>query len=332
MDWSTLVTVRDQALQANPDLIDAANANVYTRRQQRHAPQSDDDQAQYRCHVAEAWLDNMGLDQIDTSHLLVGRGVRHSLPLLMQLMGKRKLIRPHDVYPEYARIQADSGAITLETYEARKDLPWNTLEQHEGWALLVCDPLKPWADSLTQDGWERLVDTATRNNGQIWIDSAYRVAPSVQTQEHKTRGLPVAWLGSLSKGWLRPGMFGGVIAAKPMVDAWRMRFQQEPKDVALLRQAWHALKELPTHPEITERYCTRARETLLQALKEKSLASGVVDPGRGYFLTHPHSVESLAKEGVMAIPPSVFRDPGESQPETGSILSAVSMVPIGQLP
>ena len=48
-----------------------------------------------------------------------------------------------------------------------------------------------------------------------------------------------------------------------MVDAWRMRFQQEPKGVALLRQAWHALKELPTHPEIMERYSTRARETLL---------------------------------------------------------------------
>ena len=332
MDWPTFVTARDQALQVNPGLMNAANTNVYAWRQQRHSPQSGGEQAQYRCHVAEAWLDSMNLDRIDTSHLLVGRGVRHSLSLLMQLMDKRKLIRPHDVYPEYARIQAASGAMMLETYEARKGLPWDILEQHKGWALLVCDPLKPWVDSLTQEEWERLVDQAGRNDGQVWIDSAYQAAPSTRTQDYIRRDLPVAWLGSLSKGWLLPGIFGGVIASKPLSDAWRGRFQQEPKDVALLRQAWHVLKQYPTQPEITERHCTQARETLLQALKENGLSRGACDPGRDYFLTHKHSVEVLAKEGIMAIPPSVFCDPGQAEPNAGSILSAVNMGPLGQLP
>lgn len=326
MDFGQFSEFRKTWRTGNKGGLDAGNSCVYewAGRWPQESVQ-EVDRARHRCHLAEAWLEHLGLANMDKTNVLMGQGVRYSLGIMMeQDRADRTLLRPDDVYPQYARIQHGSG-MEGEVYSARLGLPWERMERKRKWSLLVCDPLKPWGGRLDDEQWSRLIELAARQNGCVWIDGAYARIPPGVVVEAMEQGCPVVWMGSLSKFWLRPKILGGVLGHRSVLERWKDAFRSQEKDIGKLSLGWELLRNHPNRPDEVEQISAKARARLLGRLDERGLGMGVKDPGHGYMLRHEFSASTLIQEGVLALPESVFLDNPEDWEGKGSILSAVEM-------
>lgn len=315
---------------APPHLLDGGETNLY-RTLARHDPQrfgpvapSADPKSGYRCHVAEAFLDRLGWDPAAfASRSLVSQGVRHSLALIFGWAATERVtaVLPSDVYPVYEALAAESGVV-FSSYEARRGLPWAHLESHRHWGLLVCDPLKPWGGALSAPEWRRLLALAHATQSQVWVDGAYSLMPSAPVRASLTRtpDAPLAFLGSLSKGWLTPGCAGVVISSPALANQWRSAFQGAPKQEGRLREALACLTRYSARPDRVEAVVTHARHALLDRLKERGIPA--VAPGQGYFVVSPMAPADVWRRGVLPIPGSVF---GSSAANL-SVISALGWV------
>ena len=323
MDFTQFQDFRRQWLKANPKGVDAADTRVYdwSERFTQNRPVFVE-KSQYRCHLAEEYLNWLALDEIGKTNILISSGVRHSLGIMLKQTGS--WIRPNDVYPEYGKIEMACGAQAM-TYSARAGLPWEMLENSRGWNLLICDPLKPWGGQLDTQKYRRLLSTALRQNGMIWVDGAYAKRPHPAVIEAIVEDLPVIWLGSLSKGWLKPWILGAVLGHPNVLGQWRVAFQNEKKDTDKLAFAWDLLTNHPQRPEEVEEICRQARIKLLGELDARGVGMGVSDPGHGYMLRHELPASKLIEDGILALPGSIFIDQEDLWSSQGSILSAVGM-------
>ena len=329
MDFSSFSAHR-QAWLATRDpaaTLDAGETNLY-RTLARANPeafgpiaQDPDARAAHRCHVAEVFLDLLGLPHWPmVPRTLVSQGVRHSLALIFRHLAATRshgLWLPSDVYPVYGALAQESG-LTPATYTARTGLPWQAMESRERQCLLVCDPLKPWGGRLSAKDLHGLAKWARDTRSQVLVDAAYDLSLSPALRSLLADGAPIAFLGSLSKGFLAPLCAGVVVASIPQIRAWRPAFTQSQKNEPLLRQAHAALTAHQGRPKALDRHLTDVRRRLLEQVKAHALP--VEDPGHGYFLTSAAPREAWLEKGVLGIPASAF---GSTQP--GTVLSALAL-------
>lgn len=263
-----------------------------------------DAQSPYRCHLAEAFRRHLGLPEATYARrTLVSQGVRHSLSLILpHWAGRRGVLIPSDVYPVYAALARAAG-IEPERYAAQKGVPWDRLARHQGWVLLVCDPLKPWGTRLSPTALDRLMDLARRQAGTVLLDAAYDLALAPTLRRHVDEEAPVAFLGSLSKGWLLPQRGGVVVTSTSLADLWRARFRQAPKDEVGTRLAFTALVEHPDYPLRVRAALETLNRPRVQDLRGRGMP---LDGVSGYFGHSSWSPETAWQHGVLALPPSVF--------------------------
>jgi histidinol-phosphate/aromatic aminotransferase/cobyric acid decarboxylase-like protein len=270
-------------------------------------------QAPYRCHLAEAFLDYLHLAPADFKpHALISQGVRHSLSLVLQARPHSTWWLPGDVYPVYAQLAAQADVAPL-AYAARTGLPWAALHATRGWTLLVCNPLKPWSTRLPAEDWEALVEVAKRQKGVVLVDAAYDLDQLQRFPSHVDN--PVAFLGSLSKGWLLPYRGGLVLAGADLAAAWRPVFSAASKDEQRTREAFAAITAHVHRPSQVQMTVEASRARLLEALVQRQVP---IDHAEGYWVSSPMTHEELLTRGVLSIPPSVF-----TSAWSGSVLSSL---------
>ena len=324
LDFEAFGGLRLRLLRDFPSVLDAANTSLYRTlpgiSPHRFAPipPSVEDRAAYRCHLAEAMLEHLGFEVADwRSQALVSQGVRSSLALLWSQpdVRSRKMWLPTDVYPVYQALATEAG-VDLKGYEARLGLPWDALAHTRQWCVLVCDPLKPWGASAPAQDLDKLVGLAKAQDGLVLVDGAYAPDPSPKLRALLRNRAPLAWLWSLSKGWLIPYRAGLVLTSPSLANAWRPAFSQSQKSERALREAYAALSEFPSRPAHVRALVDSSRERLFDRLADN--ARQVRDPGHGYFLASDLTPEQWWERGVLAIPSSVF---GSAHP--GSVLSSL---------
>lgn len=327
LDFTAFAQQR-HALLAHGGFVDAGETGLY-RVLPAHDPErfaalapSAHPKAPYRCHLAEGFLDYLGLPRENYKpRTLVSQGVRYSLSLIFRQLAsvpdRLRLWLPSDVYPVYGQLAQETG-VDFDTYAARAGIPWERLEHHFGWCLLVCDPLKPWGTRLSAPDWDRIVDLARATDSLVLIDGAYDLALSPALRAHLDAEAPIAFLGSLSKGWLAPLRGGVVVANTATTHAWRPFFQQASKNEVMTREAYAALTDVLDRPAEVAVVVNDARSRLLTKMRQMGVV--VKDPGHGYFVVSDLSPETWWTKGVLAIPPSVFGSAG-----SGSVLSALAM-------
>lgn len=316
-----------------PNLVDGANTQLYgtLRRFDPFAfaeiEASGDTRAAHRCHLAEAFLTHMGLLQESyKSRILVTQGVRYALSLIFKHLARSRthqLLLPSDVYPVYAALAQEAGLVH-DDYAARQHLPWARLENHFGWCLLVCDPLKPWGSRLENTQWDRLAKLAMATNSLVLVDGAYDLSLSPALRRHLDAQSPFVFLGSLSKGWLSPLCGGLVLASSEQSRSWRETFQKAAHNEQATRQAYAALCDHSSRPRQVQEVVDRSRAKMLALLDNRGIVAS--DSGSGYFLTTLLSPEELFSQGVLGIPPSVF---GDTQ-DTGSVVSTLGALQLGR--
>lgn len=299
-------------LLSGPDsFIDAANTALYQALPGRYPDRfvsiqaSSHSNAPYRCHLVEAMLAHLGLVQEEwKGRALASQGVRASLSLLWAspaLKSRRHWI-PTDVYPVYQALALEAG-IDWRGYEARHELPWEELAHSTNWCVLVCDPLKPWGNAGTSK-LDALVELAQAQDGLVVVDAAYASRLPQTLVQGMTQDAPVAWMWSLSKGWLLPYRAGIVLAPRCLAEQLKPTFARATKSEPMVRQAYAALTDFPHRPDEVMAVVDESRAAMRMALA--GLGMSFADPGRGYFLTSPHSAEQWWEAGVLALPASVF--------------------------
>ena len=327
LGYEAFSELRLHLLAETPGVLDASDTALYRALPCAHPDlfgpisPSDDAKAPYRCHLAEAMVEHLGLE-IDQwkSRALVSQGVRSSLALLWAQpdVRARQVWLPTDVYPAY-QVLAQEAGLAFEGYESRTGLPWDALASTRQWCVLVCDPLKPWGEFAPAASLERLVALARERDGLVVVDGAYSndLPSAVLTQLNDQA--PVAWLWSLSKGWLIPYRAGLVLTSDSQATTWRPAFARAQKSESAVREAYAAVVGSPHRPSQVQAHVDDSRRALMGRLGE--LADKVKDPGHGYFLTSELSPESWWSSGVLALPPSVF---GSAHP--GSVLSSLGVL------
>jgi aspartate/methionine/tyrosine aminotransferase len=306
---------RSQQILASPGLLDAGETNLYRTLSALGAQYtpilpSTDPHALYRCHLAERFSDALIGDASLKKNLLITEGVRHGLGLLAP--GIAQLIVPSDVYPLYQQLSP------ARTYDARAGLPWEILRACKKWHLLVCDPLKPWGGEISPAQWDELSSLAQQQQGTILVDGAYRMRPSAACMHLALQTDRVLFLGSLSKGWLMPGVAGFVLGSSQALDPWRRLLAGAAKDGVKVACGYRALTDYPKRPACVQDAITSASAQAVKALHGRGL-EGV--RFNGYFAYVPLSNEKLLERGVLAVPPSVF-----GSEASGSVISSLTFI------
>lgn len=318
---------RKAHLAAQPHLMDGGCTTFYKHLAEmdpvRFGPiaSSINPKAIYRCHVAEEFLRHMHLDESTYKpRTLITHGVRASLQAIFQHWAKedRLVFLPKDVYPVYLEL-AQQAQLRVQMYAQSKDLPWGMLEKSfQPWGLLVCTPLKPWGGRIDSQQLERLMCLA-ENKGQVILDGAYQLQPDPWVEQALNQEKPLAFLGSLSKGWLSPWKAGIVIGPRTWIDDWRSAFQQLPKNTESFAQAFAALTEYAHRPQDVLNFVDQKRTMVVDYFKEKGIP---VIGSEGYFLTTSESIENLLEQNILAIPPSVF---GSGNPNIKAVVSVLAL-------
>ena len=324
MDISAFTRHRQHMLSTPPHLRDGGNMDLYATLR-AHDPErfgtiapSVDRKAPHRCHTAEAFLEHMNLDW-PKANTLVSHGVRATLSAVCAAYAhtNRTLVLPSDVYPVYQQIAQASG-VSTQTYPARLGVGAPSMDQP--WALLVCNPLKPWGGTLSDEQWRTLITHAQDHNGVVLVDAAYDLAPPPVVLELMTAGAPVVFLGSLSKGWLLPWHAGITLGPPEHLDPLRAHVRALPVDTDKLRIAFAALTDHGTRPKLVHNEIAHRRQQGLSTLEALSIPVSHAD---GYFVVTPQSPIELIKQGVLGIPSTVFGAP----PGGPSLISVLGLEP-----
>lgn len=292
-DFAAFSSRRSRVLATRPAVLDLSDTNLYRALAFPPIPPSTHAEAPYRCHLAERFLDRLGLPQALKPRTSISHGVRRSLAAIFAwLAAEGKTVGiPGDVYPVYLDLARQAGV---------RHLCWDTrppLDEVD--ALLVCEPAKPWGHALSSEAADALI----RWGRWVFLDSAYATPPTEQALRLVDAGVGVL-LASLSKGWLLPDHGGLCLAPAPLALHLRPHFQALPKDEGKLRIAYAALTEHPQRPDqVAARLAAAAARLDALSRARPELRIG---PTRGYFAVSERSAAELLEDGVLALPASVF--------------------------
>ncbi|MCP3097891.1 hypothetical protein LZ198_03265 [Myxococcus sp. K15C18031901] len=319
MRLDAFLALRDPLRNERPELVDLSELNVYRSLAPTFAAiaPSAHPEAPYRCHLAERFLSHLSLDAGLKSRTQVSHGVRRSLRALFGWLASRnaRVGVPDDVYPVYLQLAAEAG-VDVVRFPARQGLP--ELEACD--ALLLCEPLKPWGRTLTDEETTRVEAwvRAEPSRRVLLIDSAYATPPTPWALRLLREELAFV-LVSLSKGWLLPDHAGLCIAPSRWSQEARAVFAPLPKDEQRLRIGYAALTEHAARPRRVGEVLT-GRALALDAFTTRRPELRAA-PCIGYFATSRCSFDALLAQGILGVPASVF-----GGPEHLSVLSSLEPV------
>ncbi len=310
MRLEQFLRVRAELRASRPELIDRSELDLYRSLAQLDPVgfaailPSSHPEAQYRCHLAERFLDHLGLPSELKPRTHVSHGVRRSLRALFGLLAARGLTVgiPDDVYPVYGQLAAEAG-VRVRTWSAAAGLPSEPVLASVS-ALLICEPLKPWGRSMSEAEASRLSAWVRDDENRLLIvDSAYATPPS-PIALGLVHDQAAAVLVSLSKGWLIPDHAGLCIVPSRWQPATREAFAALAKHEQRLRIGYAALTEHADRPLAVTATLARLGQQLdaLTASRPELGSSACV----GYFAIAELGFAELLEHGVLGIPAAVF--------------------------
>lgn len=317
-------SVARRAMSENSSLLDMGEHNLYGSLplsfpgRFSKVAQSDDPKGQYRCHVAELFVERWGMPAAEKARASICEGVRAALGAVFSMLaaeGKTVLI-PSDVYPEYIRLAVRSGVRTM-FYEARLGAPSvEALAAVD--SALICDPLKPWGGHLDRQECARLAAWAMEKpkDRLLIADCAYGIDDAGAGKAWRD-GAQALVLSSLSKGWLAPRRAGCAMAPLAWVERVRAAIGAMAKNSGGLREAYSCLGGYSERPAAV---ASAISERVEEACRILGADAGSLSLA-GYFLLSEEPASAWLAKGIVAMPCSVF-----GSERSGSFLSVLAPV------
>jgi histidinol-phosphate/aromatic aminotransferase/cobyric acid decarboxylase-like protein len=314
IDFRSFIESKPAVLQANPDVVDLTELNVVSAYSHLRAQPSQESlpEKAHRCHLAEFWLDAMGISRALKRQALVSQGVRHSLSLLFVGYAKTgmQLCLPADVYPVYLDLAASAGA-EVSTYLASECITIEKIGKAD--ILLITNPAKPWGTLLSE---EEVAVVKMWLEGdkrrRVIVDAVYTWEQQLNSQTMELFATGQAFvLHSLSKGWLYPLVLGIALVPEQDVEAWTPRFHAALSDQERLRFAHFLLTQHADFPTSLPSVFALAESRLRALLLEKCvrISDNASAPIRYHFVIQRPWSELLKHNGILALPACIFGYP-----------------------
>ena len=317
MNFSAFKLWREEALRADPGLLDCAETNLYRALAplQPAAPTCDLNRPVHRCDLARAWLRRYGFSETESRNALVSGGVRHALSLIFPHLSKSGALLwlPEDVYPVYLELarQAEIEPRLFPTLP-KPVLPQDTPLVGTAEYLLIANPWKPLGRYLTGDECTALENwLAAAPERRLLIDCVYDLGSTFHwtTLKLGETGRAIL-LHSVAKGWLWPRTFGVALVGSGDRQLESIFRENSPAQEQLLL-ADKLLSNAGDVPgKVTAALKARKGE-FMAAMPSTVRAHLLIDAdsladGGYFFPVRIPQTELVRKHRILALPASVF--------------------------
>ena len=310
MTYEQFQILRSQTLRERPTIVDCSEMNLYASlaRLVPVAPTPPNARV-HRCHLALEWTELFGLPATWAARAFVSNGVRDSLARLFGCYAKRghSTWIPGDCYPVFQSL-ARANKLEFQEYATFPRSVWPAEGDSTGPdVLLAMNPLKPAGRWLTDQDVSALLRWLAANpNRRLLLDCVYTFGTSFhESTMELVRGGQTTLLHSLTKGWLRPRIFG--VALVPLRDVAMLApaFRQESPSQSNLAEAQFLMNACRALPEKVARAIEAANRTLRSNILAKY---GMVELSNsvGYFHVISRPWSQMLADGILGIPPAVF--------------------------
>lgn len=299
MTYEEFKTLRAKTRREHPTIIDCSEMNLYGALAHLApvvpaAPNA----TVHRCDLALEWTQLFGLPASWAPRAFVSSGVRDSLARLFGAyarLGKNAWI-PADCYPVFQRLAEAHGL----RFRAYPTLPRSIWPSEDADVLLVTNPLKPAGRWLTAEDVGVLMRWLTASpSRRLLVDAVYTFGTRFhETTMELVQGGQTILLHSLTKGWLRPRMFGVALVPSRDVELLAPLFRRDSPSQLNLAEAAFLMNVCRGLPEKV----AEAIEVANRGLRAKiELGSSV-----GYFHPIVQPWTRLVADGILGIPATVF--------------------------
>lgn len=308
MDFQAFIKLKSDLLAKQPKLINCGETNLYkslTPLLIQSETNISFERKRHRCDLAKIWAQLYGIAEKNSQLALVSCGVRHSLENIFKYAATNKLkfLLPTDNYPVFLEL-AKKADVKYSTYTTLCGPKWPSPNM-EGDFLLVTQPIKPLGRGLSETDVDSLNDwVSAASHRRLVIDTVYDFeAPLSKTAMDLWQKGQTILLHSVTKGWLRPRLFGIALVSELDFESYFPVFQ--PLDIPNenLALAEHLLTNHPNMPKMVASHLRDARRRMMQELS--GVEPDTTDESV-YFFPIRRSFDTLLQQGVLAIPASVF--------------------------
>lgn len=276
---------------------------------ERNESESTGDMNYYRCHLVEDYLAVHKLPDSMKKNIGAGDGIRQALGLIASFYKNKKFLIPSDVYPVYQKILKESGVVPHSEYDTLTvENPYECFENSNDDVLLICDPLKPLGDDVSDQFKHIKTWLEARSDRIVIVDAAYDISLDLKSNyfiQLIEAGYNVIFLHSLTKSWCLPMCFGITIVSPEIVDKVEIigLFRSLNKNVDNLKKAYIALNK---QADIPNKIRSEIIELIIKASDILGVRLPINENSPSYLFKVDGSVEYLSDLGVVAINPSLY--------------------------
>lgn len=327
MNYDHFKATRAEILRQSPPVTDCAEMNLYATLAHLVAPlPAATYEKVHRCHLAAEWTALFDLPSEMSKRSFISSGVRDSLARIFDYyasQGARAWL-PSDTYPVFHAL-ASAAKLPVREYPTLPSPSWPTDLGGDGLEImLITNPMKPLGRWLSLEDVAALrlwVEANPRR--RLLIDTVY----TFSTTFHKAtlelvRGGQTILLHSLTKGWLRPRLFGVAVVPSSDLAALAPLFRQAPPPQSSLTEARLLMADHRATPGLVRKAIDIANRKL-RLKYPQVLPAGSDSEAIGYFhLVHKSWAALRAEDRLLGIPATVFG----SKREDITILSSLNFI------
>jgi hypothetical protein len=327
MNYELFRARRSEILRETPEVIDGAEMNLYSALAPLVASTPDSaNQRVHRCHLAAEWTTLFGLPLDMSKRALVSCGIRDSLARLFDYYARRgaRVWLPADTYPVFLTL-AEEAKLLVEEYTTLPTPSWPS-DHRRGREeiILLTNPMKPLGRWLTPEDVTTLkVWLSVNSRRRLLIDTVYTYGTAFhESTLELVRGEQSILLHSLTKGWLRPRLFG--VAVLPLADlpALAPAFRLAPPIQSNLAEARWLMSAHQARPGLVRSAIDAASQSLRLKYPHLFPARTKFD-STSYFCPIKKPWDALLVEDrLLGIPVTVFG----SKREDITIISSLSFI------
>lgn len=327
MNYERFKAKRQKVLRDDSSATDCSEMNLYEALAPLVAsPMANTQERIHRCHLAAEWTALFGLPSEMAKQALVSSGVRDSLARIFAHYTSKgaQAWLPSDTYPVFHELAA-AAKLPVREYPTLPEPVWPNKLLGDGLEImLVTNPMKPLGRWLSAEDLAALKSWLGGNpRRRLLIDTVYTFGTTLhETTLELVRGGQAILLHSLTKGWLRPRLFGVALVPPDDLASLAPAFRQAPPPQSSLAEARWLMSKHQQKPDRVRSAIDSANRDMRVKFPQLFPSGNALGPTGYFHVVHRPWAALLAEDRMLGIPATVFG----SKREDITVLSSLTFI------
>jgi len=327
MNYECFKSERQEILRDASSVTDCGEMNLYEALAPLVASTTANTQEKvHRCHLAAEWARLFGFPSDISKRALVSNGVRDSLARLFEhyaSQGARAWL-PSDTYPVFHELAA-AAKLAVQEYLTLPETVWPAIPFGDGLEImLITNPMKPLGRWLSAGDVAALKSWLGGNpRRRLLIDTVYTFGTTFhESTLELVHGRQTILLHSLTKGWLRPRLFGAAVVPPDDLVSLAPVFRQAPPPQSNLAEARWLMSNHQQKPDRVRSAIDSANRNMRVKFPQLFPSGSALGPTGYFHVVRKSWAALLAEDRMLGIPATVFG----SRREDIAVLSSLTFI------